>query len=254
MIAMQRPAETAPRILLFDDDPGYCAELSHYLAAYGFLVTTVGNAAEFADRLATEEPDMILLDQRLGDTTGTDVLRSLRAQSDTPCIIVTGAPDPLDRVVNLELGADDEVDKSVRPRELLARIRAVLRRSRSTVPAPQPAPSSAPSPAPRERWTLNPERRELRGHDGASCLLTAAEFTALRMLNERRGRPVGRPELMGAVFGRIWKPEDRAIDTVVRKLRLKIDPLGGDGGIKAVRGNGYVFVGFPIVTGRDGGG
>ena len=248
MIAMTRPAETAQRILLFDDDPAYCGEMSRYLEAYGFVVTAVLNVADFADRMARETPDLILLDQRLGDTTGTEILRGLRTQTDTPCIIVTGAPDPLDRVVNLELGADDEVDKSVRPRELLARIRAVLRRSR---PAPPAAP---PSPTPRERWTLHPERRELLGHDGAACLLTAAEFMTLRMLNERRGRSVSRPELMGAVFGRIWKPEDRAIDTVVRKLRHKIAPLGGDGGIKAVRGNGYVFVGFPIVAAPDGAG
>jgi DNA-binding response OmpR family regulator len=245
MIAMTRPSETTQRILLFDDDPAYCGEMSRYLEAYGFVVTAVLNAADFAARLASEKPDLILLDQRLGDTTGTDVLRGLRAQTDTPCIIVTGAPDPLDRVVNLELGADDEVDKSVRPRELLARIRAVLRRSRPAPPPPQPRP------APPERWTLHPERRELRGHDGATCLLTAAEFVTLRILNERRGQPVGRPELMGAVFGRLWKPEDRAIDTLIRKLRHKIDPMGGDGGIKAVRANGYVFVGFPTVPAAD---
>ncbi len=241
MSAMPRPAEAPSRILLFDDDPAYCGEMSRYLQAHGFSVTTVLNAADFADRLAAETPDLILLDQLLGDTTGTDVLRGLRARTDTPCIIVTGAPDPLDRVVNLELGADDDVDKSAPSRELLARIRAVLRRAR---PAPPP-PAPPPSPAPRERWVLHTDRRELRGHDGAVCLLTAAEFAALRMLHDRRGRLVGRPELMGAAFGRPWKPEDRAVDTVVRKLRLKIDPLGGDGGIKAARGNGYVFVGFP---------
>ena len=129
MIAMTRPADTAQRILLFDDDPAYCGEMSRYLGAHGFAVTTVLNAADFAARLAAEKPDLILLDQLLGDTTGTDILRGLRTQSDTPCIIVTGAPDPLDRVVNLELGADDEVDKSAPSRELLARIRAVLRLS-----------------------------------------------------------------------------------------------------------------------------
>ena len=251
MIAITRPAETAQRILLFDDDPAYCGEMSRYLEAYGFVVTAVLNVADFADRMARETPDLILLDQRLGDTTGTEILRGLRTQTDTPCIIVTGVPDPLDRVVNLELGADDEVDKSVRPRELLARIRAVLRRSRPVLPAPPAAP---PSPTPRERWTLHPERRELLGHDGAACLLTAAEFMTLRMLNERRGRSVSRPELMGAVFGRTWKPEDRAIDTVIRKLRHKIAPLGGDGGIKSVRANGYVFVGFPTLSAKDEGG
>lgn len=249
MIPMQRPAGTAPRILLFDDDPAYAAEISAYLDAHGFAVAAVRNAGDFADRLAAEPPDLILLDQRLGTTTGTDVLRHLRAHSDTPCIIVTGAPDPLDRVVNLELGADDEVDKAVRPRELLARIRAVLRRARPAAPPPPPPPQLQ-----RPRWTLHHERRELRGHDGASCLLTAAEFAALRMLDERRGIPLGRPELMAAVFNRAWKPEDRAIDTLVRKLRLKIDPLGGDGGIKAVRGNGYVFVGFPQVPAPEEGG
>ena len=256
MIAMTRPAEPAPRILLFDDDPAYCAEMARYLGAHGFVVTTVLTVADFANTLAAEKPDLILLDQLLGDTTGTDILRNLRAQSDTPCIIVTGAPDPLDRVVNLELGADDEVDKSTLPRELLARIRAVLRRSRHAAPPPPPPPppTPPPTPAPQERWTLSQERRELRGHDGAVCLLTAAEFATLRMLHERRGRPVGRLELMGAVFGRDWKPEDRAIDTVIRKLRLKIDPVGGDGGIKAVRGSGYVFVGFPTLQPPEEGG
>jgi DNA-binding response OmpR family regulator len=252
MIAKTRSTEAAARILLFDDDPAYCGEMSRYLQAYGFAVTTVLNAADFADRLAAEMPDLILLDQLLGDTTGTDVLRDLRARTDTPCIIVTGAPDPMDRVVNLELGADDDVDKSAPSRELLARIRAVLRRSRAAAAPPPPAPP--PNPAPRERWTLHPDRRELRGHDGAVCLLTAAEFMTLRMLNERRGRSVSRPELMGAAFGRTWKPEDRAIDTVVRKLRFKIDKLGGDGGIKAVRGNGYVFVGFPMLSAGEEGG
>jgi len=252
MIAKTRPTEAAARILLFDDDPAYCGEMSRYLQAYGFAVTAVLNAADFADRLAAEAPDLILLDQRLGDRTGTDVLRGLRTQTDTPCIIVTGAPDPLDRVVNLELGADDDVDKSAPSRELLARIRAVLRRSRAAAAAPPSPPAPPPAPALRERWTLQPDRRELRGDDGAVCLLTAAEFAILRMLHDRRGRLIGRPELMGAAFGRPWKPEDRAVDTVVRKLRLKIDPLGGDGGIKAARGNGYVCVGFPPVPGPDG--
>jgi len=240
---MTRTDGGSPQILLLDDDADYCAQLSSYLEAYGFDVTTAQTRSGFQAQLAEAEPDLIILDQRLGDTTATDVLRALRARHDTPCIIISGAADPFERVVNLELGADDEVGKSIAPRELLARIRALLRRAR--VPEQvSPAPRAEGDPS-GGGWVLSRERRELWRADGRTCLLTTAEFELLRMLVDRRGEAVSRQELMLAVFGRPWKADDRAVDTVVRKLRRKISGDHGDGGIKTVRPTGYVFVGFP---------
>lgn len=239
---MKRTDTTAPRILILDDDPDYCVQLSGYLEAYGFEVAAVHTRHSFLAQLSEAQPDLIILDQRLGETSASDVLRALRARFDTPCIVVSGLADPLERVVNLELGADDEVAKSVAPRELLARIRSLLRRSNRATPTRTvlPAPAEAAG-----RWILLRERRELLRPDGRDCCLTTAEFETLRILVDRRSQPVTRKELMHAVFHRPWKSDDRAVDTVVRKLRRKIAGDRGDGGIKAVRPTGYVFVGFP---------
>lgn len=237
------------KILLLDDDADYCAQLSSYLEAYGFSVSTAQSRASFHAQLAEAAPDLIILDQRLGDTTATDVLRALRARYDTPCIVISGAADPFERVVNLELGADDEVGKSVAPRELLARIRALLRRARGLNQI-RPAPRAEADPS-AGGWVLSRDRRELWRADGRTCLLTTAEFELLRTLVDRRGQAVSRQELMLAVFRRPWKADDRAVDTVVRKLRRKISGDHGDGGIKTVRPTGYVFVGFPNARPSD---
>lgn len=231
---------TTPTILLLDDDPVYCAQLSGYLQAYGFSVATAQTQSGFAAQLTEVEPDLIILDQELGGTSGTDVLRTLRTRLDTPCIVISGMADPLERVVNLELGADDEVAKSIPPRELLARIRALLRRCKVKMGARPDTPASCT-----ERWVLSRGRRALLRPDGRDCGLTTAEFEILQILVDRRSQPVTRQELMKAVFHRPWKADDRAVDTVVRKLRRKIAGDRGDGGIKAVRPTGYVFVGFP---------
>lgn len=243
---MTRNDGTAPRILVLDDDPDYCAQLAGYLEAFGFSVATAQTRSGFAARLTEAEPDLIILDQGLGETTATDMLRALRARSDTPCIVVSGLADPLERVVNLELGADDEVPKSIPPRELLARIRSLLRRCQAhTTGKPIVAAGAA------GRWRLSRERRELFRPDGRDCHLTTAEFEMLQILVDHRSQPVTRQELMEAVFHRPWKSDDRAVDTVVRKLRRKIAGDEGDGGIKAVRPTGYVFIGFPGETTAD---
>lgn len=246
---MSRVDGRSPQILLLDDDVDYCAQLSSYLEAYGFNVSTAQTRSGFQTQLAEAEPDLIILDQRLGDTTATDVLRALRAHHDTPCIIISGAADPFERVVNLELGADDEVGKSIPPRELLARIRALLRRARVAEHA-KPAPRAEADQS-AGGWMLSRERRELCRADGRTCPLTTAEFELLQILVDRRGQAVSRQELMLAVFRRPWKADDRAVDTVVRKLRRKIAGDHGDGGIKTVRPTGYVFVGFPSARPSD---
>lgn len=233
----------SPRVLLIDDDRDYCARLSDFLTVYGCEATAVSDPKEFDTAIGSFRPDLLLLDQRLGTTTGTDVLRRLREWSDVPCIVISGMPDPTDRILNLEVGADDEVDKNIPPRELLARIRAILRRSR-LASSPQAPPTVT---APMIGWTLSRQSRELRRHDGSLCRLTTAEFETLLVLHAAARTPVRRETICERVFGRAHRPGDHAVDTVVTKLRRKLEPDAEPLVIKTVRHLGYVFTGLPTV-------
>ncbi|MDB5414546.1 MAG: DNA-binding response regulator [Rubritepida sp.] len=229
------------RILIVDDDPDFAELLAEYLGLHSCQVEAVHDVAQLPAAMRDFAPDLVLLDQRLGAVSGTDVLRGLRAASDVPCIMVTGNSETMDRIVNLELGADDEMEKTITPREMLARIRSVLRRRRREE---EPAPA-APA-VPQRSWNLDTERRMLRHPDGAVCPLTNAEFETLQMLHAAKGRPVSRMDLCSQVFGRPFRAGDRAVDTIVKNLRRKIEPEAGDFvTIQAVRTFGYVFVGFP---------
>ncbi|WP_421996175.1 response regulator transcription factor [Roseococcus sp.] len=228
-----------PRILLVDDDPDFAQLLGDYLSLHGCQVQAAQDEPQLQAAVLSFAPDLVLLDQRLGHVSGTDVLRGLRAVSDVPCIIVTGSSETMDRIVNLEIGADDEMEKTITPREMLARVRSVLRRRRreNDVPPPEPA---------RAGWQLDTEKRVLRQPGGALCPLTNAEFETLQMLHVAKGNPVSRAELCRQVFGRPFRVGDRAVDTIVKNLRRKIEPESGDFvSIQAVRTFGYVFVGFP---------
>lgn len=236
--AHRRDGAPAPiRILIVDDDAEYGASLSAYLAANGLLARAITQASQMPRALQDLSPDLLILDQRLGETTGTEVLRGLRSSSDIPCIVVSGYSEPTDRIVNLEIGADDEVEKSVSPREILARIRALMRR--------QARPAPVPASEERQGWTFVIERRELLRPDGERCHLTTAEYETLRILYEAAGRPVSRELLSTQVFGRDLAPEDRAVDTVIRKIRRKLGEGDPPEIIKTVRPLGYVFSGFP---------
>lgn len=229
---------TPPRILVVDDDPDFAQLLGDYLGLHGCQVQAAQDEPQLRSAVSTFAPDLVLLDQRLGHVSGTDVLRGLRAVSDVPCIIVTGSSETMDRIVNLEIGADDEMEKTVTPREMLARIRSVLRRRRRE--------SDPPAEPPRSGWHLDTERRVLRQPGGAICALTNAEFETLQMLHAAKGNPVSRAELCGHVFGRPFRVGDRAVDTIVKNLRRKIEPEVSEFvSIQAVRTFGYVFVGFP---------
>ncbi len=232
--AKQRRGGTRHRIVLLDDDVAYAESLAAFLNAQGCEVHTLHDADRLEAEMAEVQPDLLLLDQCLGTTTGTDILRAIRASSGVPCIVITGVSNPLDRIVNLEIGADDEVDKSASPRELLARIRAVSRRCQ------KPAAPGGP-----RRWALDVDRRELRRPDGSLCHLTSSEFDLLKALWDAKGQPVSRATLMKNVYRRPFTATDRAVDTGVLKLRGKIDPPGASTSIKTVRGIGYAFVGFP---------
>lgn len=230
-------------IILVDDDPAYCAEIRDYLELNGCTVNTLHQPELLEAMLAAHTPDLLLLDKCLGTTTGTELLRQIRDHADIPCIIITGQSDFLDRIVNLELGADDEVDKSVPPRELLARIRTVLRRHKRAA-APRNGDSRPKSRAATGQWRFAAAERELLRPDGTVCHLTSAEFETLRLLAAATGSPVSRSTLCEQVFRRSLTPGDRAVDTVVRKIREKIRHANGPDVIKTVRHVGYVFVGF----------
>ncbi len=230
------------RLLLVDDDAVFASQLSAYLVQHGFSTRCLTEVSAFAEVLASYAPALVILDQRLGDVTGTEVLKYLRERSDVPCIILTGCSDPFDRIVNLEVGADDEVQKSVAPREVLARIRSVLRRASGKVLS-----ESARPPIKREHgWRLDKGRRAVFAADGQPCALTTAEYETLVLLHDNKSSPVSRDFISRHVFRRPWREGDRAVDTVIKKLRRKIEPKPDEPeSIKTVRQLGYVFVDFP---------
>ncbi|NKC33391.1 response regulator transcription factor [Falsiroseomonas selenitidurans] len=229
----------APRVLLLDDDPAYGRQIAEYLEFQGCTVQVTQEPEAFEEQVRRSPPDIVLLDQRLGEVRGTEILLRLRQHSSVPCIIVTGLSETLDRILNLEVGADDEVEKSAPPRELLARIRAVLRRNAS---------AAKPATPMRDRrqggWTLAAARRDLIRPDGTACGLTGSEYETLALLWDQLGQPVSRKAISDQVFKRSYWPGDRAVDTVVMKLRMKIGTKDGHQVINSVRLAGYVFTGF----------
>ena len=230
-------------LLIVDDDPEIRRELRDYLCAHGFRATAVSNGAEAQAALSANEIDVLLLDLWLGNENGFDVLRRLRQSKPTPCIMVTAQDDVADKIVGLELGADDYLIKPVNLRELVARIRALIRRSTPADPVPQvPAGNhDAGSPA----WKFDAARRSLNTPDGTNVPLTTAECDLLIELVANEGLPQSREDLCRRVFNREWNPYDRSLDSVVVKLRRKIEPKPDDPlVIKTVRGRGYVFTGF----------
>ena len=221
-----RPAE---RVLLLDRDAAHLRRLTQYLTGHGYRVSAIQEADELPVRMHLETLDLILLEQHLGEVTGTEVLGRIRAVSTVPVIILTAQSDPVDRIMNLEMGADDHVHKSVPDREIMARMRAVLRRVRPAAERPL------------QTWTISDVRRDVVRPDGATCGLTTAEFGVFRELAQAQGAAVGRADLSHRVFGRPLHPGDRAVDTVICKLRQKL----GQGVIVTVRPAGYAFTGFP---------
>lgn len=226
------------RILIVDDDPEFAEELGQYLQDHGLVPTIVNDPARVPDSIELEGFDAILLDQRMPGTSGLDVLRRLRAVSAIPCIFVTGSLDDVEKIVSLEVGADDYVSKTAPPRELLARIRAVLRRA-----------ANAPQRQGREDepgWSFSEERRDLYRPDGSACGLTTAEFEVMRLLVRAKGTTVTREEICWKVFNRPFRPGDRGPDMVIVKLRRILEPSREENTVlKSVRPFGYVFTGFP---------
>jgi two-component system OmpR family response regulator len=223
------------RILVADDDPEIRKLLARYIESQGFSVSLAATCAELHERLATQLIDLIVLDVMLPDGSGLDLCRDLRAaRSNVPIILLTALKEEVDRIVGLEIGADDYLGKPFNPRELIARIRAVLRRQGE---APQGAALEKVYRF--EGFTADPQTRRVTDPRGADIVLTGAEFDLLRTFLDRPGRVLSRDQLLDLTRGRNGDVFDRSIDVLVSRLRRKLADGGGGQLFKTVRNGGY---------------
>ncbi len=230
---------TGARVLIVDDDERLVRVLSKYLSREGYRVREAANGDEMRARLAEEPADLILLDLILPDEDGLSLARDLRAESDVAIVMLTGKTDTIDKIVGLELGADDYITKPYDDRELLARVRTVLRRTAKGGDAVHGAEDSTAVFA---GWNLDFVAHELTSPGGTHVHLTSSQFQLLASLVARPNRAMTREEILSLVSGRNWSPMDRSIDVLVGKLRKKIetDPKSPTL-IKTIRGVGYKF-------------
>lgn len=227
---------TAPHILIVDDHREIRELVSRALVKEGFRVSGAADGRAMHKALADGRFDLILLDLMLPGEDGLSLCRTLRAKSDIPIIMLTAKGDEIDRVIGLEMGADDYLPKPFGSRELIARIRAVLRRGRQGEPEPKPAQYRF------DRWRLDTAARELVTEDGVTVPLSTGEYDLLMAFVERPQRVLSREQLLDLARGRAAANFDRAIDTQVSRLRKKIEHDPADPKIiKTVWGGGYTF-------------
>jgi two-component system phosphate regulon response regulator OmpR len=236
------------RLIVVDDEPGLREMVAEYLGKHGFAVRTAADGKALDACLAEAPADLVLLDIAMPGEDGLSIARRLRATTDLPIIMLTAADDVVDRVVGLEIGADDYIAKPFDLRELRARIGAVLRRVRR---APRPATAAPPATeatGPTERVpfgkvTLDLAGRRLLRGDGAEVKLTAMEFDLLEAFARHPNRVLSRDRLLDLAHNRDWEPFDRSIDIRIARIRRKVEPDPSKPQvIKTVRGAGYMFV------------
>lgn len=220
-------------VLLIDDDAELCAMLSDYLGRYGFRVTAVHRGDRGLTAAQQKPWTLILLDVMLPGLDGFEVLRRIRAVSGISVLLLTARGEDVDRIVGLEIGADDYLPKPFNPRELLARMRAILRRNSGTEAKPEQSPLRV------DDLELNTEARVVL-KSGRPVDLTDVEFSLLEALMRSPGRVVAREELAERVLGRRFNPLDRSLDMHVSRLRRKLAEIDPDEEqVKTIRGTGY---------------
>lgn len=232
----------SPHVLIVEDDREIRTMVARFLEKRGLRVSTVGDAKGMDRLMRTSKIDMIVLDLMLPDEDGLSICRRVREASSLPIIMLTANGDPVSRVVGLEMGADDYVPKPFEPNELLARIKAVLRRSST---------SSKTADQPRSMrfagWRINAVTRNLHSPEGSRVVLTSAEFDLLLAFCRHSQRTLTRDQLLDLSQGRSATLLDRSVDILVSRIRRKIESNARDPElIKTVRSGGYIFT--PDVT------
>lgn len=239
-------AESPIRILVVDDDSALRGLLEEYLTREGFEVAGVEDGEAMDTWLAGQEPGLVILDLMLPGEDGLTLARRLRTRTQVPIIMLSARGDDIDRIVGLEVGADDYLSKPFNPRELLARIRAVLRRHAPTDVDATPQGSDEEEAADGSVFAFGPYRldlnlRELR-RDGEPVVLTSGEFDLLRVLVEHRDRVLDRDRILDLLKGYERSPFDRSIDVQIARLRAKIEPdTKRPSYIRTIWGKGYLF-------------
>lgn len=228
---------TPPTIVLVEDDPALRTLTTRALQEHGYMVRPAASAPEMWLAMEAGPVDLVLLDIMLPGTDGIELCRKLRQQSNVPIIFVSARGSETDRVVGLELGADDYLAKPFGTRELTARIRAVLRR----VDAPRDVRDREQGLISFDGWTVNLPRRELRAPSGAVVDLTGAEFDLLTSLIDHAGRVIARERLIELSRTRMGDSTDRSVDVLVSRLRRKLSVGDQPPPIVTVRGVGYMF-------------
>src|SRR6202051_5078962 len=221
-------------VLVIDDDVELCALVQEYLTAEGFSLKAVHDGEQGLKQALTGEYTLVVLDVMLPGINGFEVLRRIRSVSKIPVLLLTARGEDVDRIVGLEIGADDYLPKPFNPRELVARIRAILRRSRKG------REQDVPEVLRVGDVELEPATRSVL-HRGKPVDLTSVEFALLQVLLREAGRVVTREALVDEVLGRKFSPFDRSIDMHVSKVRKKLGDLDSEDHIKTVRGAGYIF-------------
>ncbi len=231
---MTTPSESGTRVLVIDDDEALGDLLKEYLGRFGFSVRAVSQPTDGLRALKAEAPDILVLDVMLPGMDGFAVCRKVRETSRVPIIMLTARGDVTDRIVGLELGADDYLPKPFEPRELVARIQAVLRRGTGTEAEELLRAGDL-------ELSLAQRSARLKGRELA---LTTAEFELLALLVKSRGRVLSRERILEQTRGLDWEAYDRSIDVLVSRLRQKLgDDPRQPAFIRTVRGAGYVFIG-----------
>jgi len=229
--------------MVVDDDTEIRTLLERYLTGQGFRVSVAGSRRDFETRFVDSNPDLVVLDVLLPDGSGLDICRTIRNERPhIPVILLTALKEDVDRIIGLEIGADDYLGKPFNPRELTARIKAVLRRSSNENPLPDEVVTFHFAD-----FIVEPELRRVASIHGGNVDLTGAEFDLLKVFLERAGRLLSRDQLLDLTQGRNRDPMERSIDVLMSRLRRKLGDCEGTPLFKTIRNGGYQLA-VPVRT------